>query len=42
MLDLALEEILGDIEQDLGEFGVHYDRWYSERSLSRTAPSTAR
>ncbi len=23
-----------DIEQDLDEFGVHYDRWYSERSLA--------
>ena len=34
VLDLGLEEILGDIEQDLGEFGVHYDRWYSERSLA--------
>jgi arginyl-tRNA synthetase len=34
VLDLGLEEILGDIEQDLGEFGVHFDRWYSERSLT--------
>jgi arginyl-tRNA synthetase len=33
VLDLGLKEILGDIEQDLGEFGVHFDRWYSERSL---------
>ena len=31
--DLALNSILGDIKQDLGEFGVDYDTWYSERSL---------
>ena len=35
-LDLGLAAILADIEQDLGEFGVHYDRWYSERSLDET------
>ena len=34
VLDLGLAEILRDIEQDLGEFGVHFDRWYSERSLA--------
>jgi arginyl-tRNA synthetase len=34
VLDLGLAEILSDIEQDLGEFGVHFDRWYSERSLT--------
>jgi arginyl-tRNA synthetase len=34
VLDLGLSEILSDIEQDLGEFGVHFDRWYSERSLA--------
>ena len=33
-LDVALEDILGDIRQDLEEFGVVYDRWYSERSLT--------
>ncbi|MEO6078628.1 MAG: arginine--tRNA ligase [Steroidobacteraceae bacterium] len=31
--DLALTEIVADMENDLSEFGVHYDRWYSERSL---------
>jgi len=31
--DLALSSILSDIKQDLGEFGVDYDTWYSERSL---------
>ena len=33
VFDLGLADILGDIEQDLAEFGVTYDRWYSERSL---------
>ena len=31
--DAAIETILADIRDDLGEFGVEYDRWYSERSL---------
>ena len=30
----SLESILADIRDDLGEFGVEFDRWYSERSLS--------
>jgi len=34
VLDLGLAAILADIEDDLGEFGVHFDRWYSERSLA--------
>ncbi len=33
VLDLGLKAILGDIENDLAEFGVTFDRWYSERSL---------
>ena len=32
--DLALGDILADIRQDLEEFGVRYDRWFSERSLT--------
>jgi len=32
--DLALEAMLTDIREDLREFGVEFDRWYSERSLS--------
>jgi len=32
--DLALNDILADIRQDLEEFGVRYDEWFSERSLS--------
>jgi len=34
VLDLALNDILGDIREDLEEFGVTYDSWFSERSLS--------
>ncbi|TAN53757.1 MAG: arginine--tRNA ligase [Methylococcaceae bacterium] len=30
----GLENILGDIREDLAEFGVHYEQWFSERSLS--------
>lgn len=32
--DQALEEILDDIKDDLAEFGVVFDRWYRERSLT--------
>ena len=34
VFDLGLNEILADIRQDLEEFGVVYDQWFSERSLS--------
>jgi arginyl-tRNA synthetase len=34
VLDLALSGILRDIREDLAEFGVTFDSWYSERSLS--------
>ncbi|MEP6884081.1 MAG: arginine--tRNA ligase [Gammaproteobacteria bacterium] len=34
VLDLALDGILGDIREDLREFGVIFDCWFSERSLS--------
>jgi arginyl-tRNA synthetase len=30
----ALESIRADIEDDLGEFGVTFDRWFSEQSLT--------
>ncbi len=33
VFDLGLNAILEDIRQDLGEFGVHYEQWYSERAL---------
>ncbi len=29
----GLDEILADIHDDLEQFGVHYERWYSERQL---------
>lgn len=32
--DLALENVVADMRQDLEEFGVVYDRWFSERSLA--------
>lgn len=33
-LDVALDDILGDIRDDLAEFGVRFDTWFSERSLA--------
>jgi len=33
VFDLGLKVILDDIRQDLEEFGVTYDEWYSERAL---------
>ena len=33
VFDVGLKDILADIRDDLAEFGVHYDRWFSERSL---------
>jgi arginyl-tRNA synthetase len=32
--ELALNDILADIRDDLEEFGVRYDSWFSERSLA--------
>ncbi|MDZ4261602.1 MAG: arginine--tRNA ligase [Pseudomonadota bacterium] len=34
MFDLGLNTVLADIRDDLEGFGVHYDEWYSERSLA--------
>ncbi len=34
VFDLGLTVILDDIRQDLEEFGVVYEEWYSERSLA--------
>jgi len=31
---IALDDILADIREDLEEFGVRYDEWFSERSLT--------
>lgn len=33
VLDFALERMLADIRDDLRQFGVEFDRWYSERAL---------
>ncbi|MCW8829812.1 MAG: arginine--tRNA ligase [Gammaproteobacteria bacterium] len=33
VFDRGLDTILGDIRQDLEEFGVVYEQWYSEREL---------
>ena len=35
VFDLGLNLILDDIREDLKAFGVTYDEWYSERSLSK-------
>ena len=34
VFDLGLNTVLADIRQDLEEFNVIYDEWYSERSLT--------
>jgi arginyl-tRNA synthetase len=34
VFDTGLDAILGDIRQDLKEFGVEYEEWFSERSLT--------
>ena len=34
--ELGLNTILDDIRDDLGQFGVHYQEWYSERSLAES------
>jgi arginyl-tRNA synthetase len=34
VFNAGLDWCLGDIKQDLGEFGVRYDNWFSERSLA--------
>ena len=36
VFDLGLKVILDDIRQDLEEFGVKYEEWYSERALVET------
>ena len=34
--ELGLNTILDDIRDDLAQFGVHYQEWYSERSLAES------
>lgn len=36
VFDLGLDTILADIRDDLAGFGVHYDHWFSERSLTES------
>ncbi|HEX3950763.1 MAG TPA: arginine--tRNA ligase [Steroidobacteraceae bacterium] len=36
LLRTTLDGIVADIREDLGEFGVSFDRWFSERSLSES------
>ena len=36
VFELALNNILDDIRDDLAEFGVTYQHWYSERSLTES------
>ncbi len=36
VLDVALQQMLADIREDLEQFGVSFDRWYSERALSES------
>jgi len=36
VLGFALNEQLGDVRDDLQEFGVRFDKWFSERSLFDT------
>jgi len=39
VFDAALNGILDDIRDDLGEFGVHYDNWFSETTLKQDVDS---
>jgi arginyl-tRNA synthetase len=34
--DTALDNILNDIKDDLADFGVHFDHWFSERELEES------
>jgi len=36
LLEGSLTEMLADISEDLGQFGVTFDRWYSERELEKS------
>jgi len=36
VLELSLERMLADIRDDLEQFGVTFDRWYSERALGES------
>ncbi len=36
VFDLTLDTIIGDISEDLAEFGVSFQKWFSERQFVRT------
>ena len=36
VLELSLAEMLADIRDDLEQFGVRFDRWYSEKALEKS------
>jgi len=36
LFDMSLNHILNDIHDDLAEFGVHFDKWFSEREITET------
>lgn len=38
VFDAGLDAVLADIKGDLGEFGVVYDEWFSERSVQGDVP----
>lgn len=40
VFELGLNTILDDIRDDLGLFGVNYEEWYSERSLTQSGAVT--
>jgi arginyl-tRNA synthetase len=40
VFDFGLNAVLASIRRDLDDFGIHYDRWYSERSLAESGALT--
>ena len=42
VFDAALDSILADIKDDLAEFGVQYDEWFSERSIAADVQSVVK
>jgi len=42
VFNYGLNAILGDIKEDLGEFGVTYNKWFSERSLTDKVESVVK
>ena len=42
VFDAALDSILADIKDDLAQFGVQYDQWFSERSIAADVQSVVK